>query len=71
MTIHWSCQTCGETGTTDRDAEQHVTDTKHGVLTSARPIDRRRLAAVHEGDKMSRRYWLTEAGWAAVGGRST
>lgn len=71
MTIYWTCQDCPDRGTTDKAAEKHVKDTSHGVLTSTRPIDRRRLTGTHEGDQMSRRLWLTDKGWAAVGGRST
>lgn len=34
-------------------------------------FDRRRDPAVHEGPQMEKRYWLTDMGWAAVGGRTS
>ncbi|WP_374457738.1 hypothetical protein [Nocardioides sp.] len=63
MTIHWYCRTCTACGEGDKAAEQHVRDTAHTVETSTRPR--------HTEERQSVRYWLTDKGWAAAGGRST
>lgn len=52
MTTWWRCQACPAEGEGDRAAEQHVRDTRHSVLTSAR--------------RQAARYWLTDKGLAAL-----
>lgn len=60
MTIYWRCRTCGASGEGDKAAEQHVRDTTHATETRARPW--------MTEERQSVRYWLTDTGWAAVGG---
>jgi hypothetical protein len=63
MTIYWLCRTCLASGEGDKAAEQHTRDTRHTTETSTRPRTPEQAQSV--------RYWLTGAGWDAVGGRST
>lgn len=41
MTVYWYCVAsgCGEYGTTDKGAEKHTNETRHGTITT---VDRAR-----------------------------